>query len=119
MTPYYHAESTAKKWGGSWQDYIVIHEFFDETKQFTGDWTHRALRHHSAGVQWAIEKFGHTIVNNKGQHIPVKMIAEQHIEEDCGWIPTPKDWLKMLAKNAEPWQLKVGKKSSVQEMSIV
>jgi len=71
MTPWKHAESTARKWGGSPSDYVHIHDWFDETKQFTGDWTHRALRHHSAGIQWAIDKFGHVVVNSKGHSIPV------------------------------------------------
>ena len=118
MTPWKHAESTAKKWGGVPADYIEIHDWFDETKSFTGDWTHRALRHHSAGIQWAIERFGHVVINSKGQSIPVKTIAEQHVEEDCGWIPTPGDYLKTLAKNPEKWMLQVGKKSTVQEMVL-
>jgi hypothetical protein len=111
MTPWKHAESTARKWGGSPSDYVAIHDWFDETKQFTGDWTHRALRHHSAGIQWAIDKFGHVVVNSKGHSIPVKMIAEQHVEEDCGFIPTPKDYLKLLTQNPEKWMLTVGKTS--------
>lgn len=118
MTPWKHAESTARKWGGSPSDYIAIHDWFDETKQYTGDWTHRALRHHSAGIQWAIEKFGHTIVNNKGQHIPTKIVAEQHVEEDCGFIPTPADYLKMLRLNAEDWMLKVGKRSTTTGLEL-
>ena len=111
MSPYYHAVSSAKKFGGQWEDYIHIHDWFDETKSFTGDWTHRALRHHSAGIQWAIEKFGHVIVNNKGQSIPVKMIAEQHVEEDCGFVPTPSDYLKLLTVKPDLWMLKVKVKS--------
>lgn len=111
MTPYFHALSSAKKWGGSAKDYIAIHDWFDETKQYTGDWTHRALRHHSVGVQWAIEKFGHTIVNADLKVVPVKMIAEQHVEEDCGFIPTPQDYLRCLTKNPEPWMLRVAVKS--------
>ena len=113
MTPLKHAESTVKKWGGKWEDYVAIHDWFDETKSYTGDWTHRALRHHSAGVQWAVEKFGHAVINSSGQSIPVKMIAEQHVEEDCGFIPTPKDYLTPLAKSPEKWMLKVGKKSNI------
>jgi hypothetical protein len=54
MTPWKHAVSTVRKWGGSPSDYVAIHDWFDETKSFTGDWTHRALRHHSAGVQWCV-----------------------------------------------------------------
>jgi len=118
MTPYKHAQSSARKWGGCPTDYVALHDWFDETKAFTGDWTHRALRHHSAGIQWAIEKFGHVIVNSKGQNIPTKMLAEQHVEEDCGRIPTPQDWLKALAKNPEQWMLKVGSKTVVQDMVI-
>jgi len=118
MTPYKHAQSSARKWGGCPTDYVALHDWFDETKAFTGDWTHRALRHHSAGIQWAIEKFGHVIVNSKGQNIPTKMLAEQHVEEDCGRIPTPQDYLKVIGKHAEPWMLKVGSKTVVQDMVI-
>lgn len=118
MTPYKHAESSVNKWGGIPADYVELHNWFDETKAFTGDWTHRALRHHSAGIQWAVELFGHVIVNSDGKSIPTKMLAEQHVEEDCGFIPTVQDWLKMLTKNPEPWMLKVAKKSIVREMVI-
>ena len=118
MTPVKHAESTARKWGGKWQDYVDIHDWFDETKVYTGDWTHRALRHHSAGIQWAVEKFGHAVVNSSNQTIPVKLIAEQHVSEDCGFIPTPSDYLSTLAKNPEKWMLSVGKKSTTQELVL-
>ena len=30
--PNLHAKSSVKKWGGTEQDYIPIHEWFDETK---------------------------------------------------------------------------------------
>jgi len=118
MTPWKHCESSVRKWGGIPSDYIALHNWFDETKQYTGDWTHRALRHHSAGIQWAIEKFGHTIVNSNGQHIPTKVLAETHVEEDCGFIPIPSDYLKVLSKNPEQWMLNVGKKSVTQEMTF-
>ena len=114
MTPYLHAKFSAKKWGGAPEDYIAIHDWFDETKQYTGDFTHRALRHHSAGIQWAIEKFGNSIVNLQGNHVPVKLIAERHVEEDCGFIPTAQDWLKSLkVKTSEnEWMFSVKSKST-------
>lgn len=112
MSPLYHAMSSVKKWGGKWEDYIELHSWFDETKQYTGDWTHRALRHHSAGIQWAIEKFGHTVTNSAGKVIPVKMIGEQHVEEDCGFVPTPADYLKGLKDKPDRWMLSVKVKSS-------
>lgn len=116
MTPYYHALSSVKTFRGKEEDYLAIHDWFDETKQYTGDWTHRALRHHSAGVQWCIEKFGHYIINSDGNKVPVKLIAEQHIEEDCGFIPTPKDYLKPLMENPHDWMRRVKKVS--REISI-
>lgn len=118
MTPWKHAESSAHKWGGNPEDYFDLHDWFDQTKQYTGDWTHRALRHHSAGIQWAIELFGPYLTNSAGQKIPTKVLAEQHVTEDCGFIPTPQDYLKLLVKNPEPWMLKVGKTSKMLSMEI-
>lgn len=111
MSPFYHALSSVKSHGGSVDDYLAIHDWFDETKAFTGNWTHRALRHHAAGVQWCIEKFGHYIVNSDGNKVPVKVIAEQHVTEDCGYIPQVSDWLKLVADHAAPWMLRVALKS--------
>ena len=110
MTPFDHARSSAKKFGGLPEDYIVVHDWFDETKQYTGDWTHRTLRHHAPGIQWCIEKFGHYITNSDGKCVPVKVIAEQHVMEDCGFIPTIQDWTEPLKAGPEQWMLKVGKK---------
>lgn len=109
MSPYYHAVSTANKYGGGPMDYIEIHNWLDETKAYTGDFRHRALRHHSAGVEWAIERFNHVVENSEGRMVPVKVIAEQHIMEDCGFIPTPQDYLKHI--NPPDWMLKVKMKS--------
>jgi len=111
VTPWKHSESTVHKWGGKPQDYIEIHNWLDETKQYTGNWTHRAFRHHAAGVQWGIERFGHAIRNSDGKMVPTKMIIEGHITEDCGFVPTVQDWAKIIGANPEPWMLKVAKKS--------
>ncbi len=44
MTPYDHAISSARKFGGKPKDYIHIHDFFDETKQYTGNFGHRMVK---------------------------------------------------------------------------
>lgn len=111
MTPWHHALSSAKKFGGKPQDYIAIHEWFDCTKQYTGDFTHRAMRHHAAGIQWCIDEFGDSI-RADGKDVPTKLIAEQHVEEDCGFIPTIQDWLAPLKKDPPKWALKVKTKST-------
>jgi hypothetical protein len=117
MTPYMHAVSSVKKFGGVPDNYIEIHEWFDCTKQYTGDYTHRAMRHHAAGIQWCIEKFGHAI-RVKTKLVPVKLIAEQHVMEDCGFIPTIQDWMQPIKENPKDWMLKVQKKTTqVMEVS--
>jgi hypothetical protein len=110
MTPWHHALSSAKKFGGKPEDYINIHEWFDCTKQYTGEWTHRAMRHHAAGIQWCIETFGDAVLAD-GKMVPVKLIAEQHVNEDCGYIPTIQDWLQPLREKPGDWMLKVKVKS--------
>ena len=48
--PILHAKSSAKKFGGKWEDYIHIHNWLDETKGWYGHSLHRAFRHHSEGI---------------------------------------------------------------------
>lgn len=103
-TPYHHAVSSLKKFGGTIGDYLAIHEWFDASKAYLGDFRHRALRHHTLGIFEAAEKFGnadHCIVNSDGKSIPVRLIGEQHVIEDCGYLPTPQDWLSKI--QPEPW----------------
>jgi hypothetical protein len=94
--PFYHCLSSVKKWGGSIDDYLAIHNWFDASKAHMADFRHRALRHHSEGIFWAEEVFGTTITNSAGKVVPVRFIGEQHVKEDLGWIPTLQDWFKEL-----------------------
>lgn len=59
--PHHHAVSSAKKWGGVWEDYIAVHEWFDATKAWCPDFRHRAIRHHSEGIFECMSVFGTTI----------------------------------------------------------
>jgi hypothetical protein len=101
--PYHHALRSAKLFGGAAEDYITIHSWFDETKAHMADFRHRALRHHSLGIFWAEERFGVTIEISGGKRVPVRLIGEQHVKDDCGFIPTVKDWLAGIP--AEPWKI--------------
>ncbi|ASN73196.1 hypothetical protein SEA_WARPY_132 [Streptomyces phage Warpy] len=98
---FYHAQSSARKWGGVPEDYIAIHEWIDASKAHFGDARHRALRHHTEGCWEAERVFGLTITVKKQRtgvevRVPVREIAEQHIFEDLGWIPSLADWLKNM-----------------------
>ena len=104
--PYHHAISSQKKHGGRWQDYINVHNWFDETKAHYPDMRHRALRHHSEGIFWCEQHFGVVITNSEGKQIPVRTLGEQHLMEDIGWIPTIKDYLDCMSQ--EGWMYKPG-----------
>jgi hypothetical protein len=95
--PFYHAKSSAKKFGGHFEDYIALHEWFDQTKAHLPDARHRAVLHSSFGIYMAQQVFGEVIVRKSdGKPVPTRMLGEQHILEDMGMIPTLQDWLKEL-----------------------
>lgn len=100
MNSWYHARSSAKKWGGTAEDYLPIHKFIDSSKQTIGDVRHRALYHHTLGTYLCEQIFGVTITVGSRQ-VPVREIAERHIIEDLGWLPTPSDYLDGMP--IKPW----------------
>lgn len=132
MNSWYHAKSSAKKWGGRPEDYIDIHEFIDSSKKIVGDVRHRSMYHHTEGI-WLCQKiFGRTITvggrvpvpvdfsfhvmgnpepttvpsieyQDFGpiRQVPVRLIAELHVEQDLGWIPSPKDYIDGMV--LKPW----------------
>jgi hypothetical protein len=91
-----HAESSARKFGGIAEDYLPIHNWFDESKSFVADFRHRALRHHAEGIFLAERIFGVAITNSDGRRVPVRYLGEQHVKEDLGRIPTVQDWLSQI-----------------------
>ncbi|TKK84592.1 hypothetical protein FDA94_28600 [Herbidospora galbida] len=97
MNSYYHAKSSAKRWGGKPEDYLLIHRFIDSSKAVIGDVRHRSLYHHTLGCYLAEQIFGVTITVERTHgsvEVPVRLIAEQHIIEDLGWLPSPADYIK-------------------------
>ena len=104
--PLHHAISSKKKHGGHVDDYLAVHNWFDETKKYYPDMRHRALRHHSEGIFWCEEKFGTYIINSDGKMVPVRALGEQHVMEDIGFIPTIKDYLDNMTQ--VNWMYKPG-----------
>lgn len=88
MKPWVHAQNSARKFGGVPQDYIAIHDWFDQTKAALPDMRHRAVLHNAMGCFLAEQVFGHVVHNSDGKDVPTRTIAEQHILEDVGFIPT-------------------------------
>jgi hypothetical protein len=91
-----HAQSCARKWGGTPEDYLPVHEFIDSSKQVIGDVRHRSLYHHTMGVYLCQKIFGDTLTIERERgsiRVPVRLIAERHILEDLGWLPSPADYI--------------------------
>ena len=105
---YHHAVSSARRFGGIPADYQAVHDWIDGSKQILADFRHRALRHHAEGCFAAEALFGITLTNSAGREIPVRLIAEQHILEDLGRIPSFADWVRNI--RPEPWMGRVGVK---------
>jgi hypothetical protein len=103
---YHHAVSSARRWGGIPADYQPVHDWLDSSKIIVADFRHRALRHHAEGCFAAEAIFGVTIANSAGRQVPVRLIAEQHILEDLGRIPSFADWVRHI--RPEPWMGRVG-----------
>lgn len=95
-SPYKHSLSSVEKWGGNIEAYLPIHEFLDSTKLHLATWQHRAVLHSTFGVGIVEQVFGITIDNGKGKQVETRYIAIRHIKEDCGIVPTVKDWLHDL-----------------------
>lgn len=149
--PWHHAVSSSRKWGGTPEDYLHVHEWFDATKGWLPDFRHRAIRHHSEGIaqcvelfepikldlgrrqRWCGACFSWTRLDEAGacpRHgtdtlngeiipeykvIPIRWVAEQHVMEDCGRIPTAADWLRCMT-DIQPWMTGARKLSREQEM---
>jgi len=108
MNSWHHAVSAARKYGGTPEDYIAIEEFIDSSKKIIGDVRHRAVYHHTEGVWLCQELFGRIItVEKKNGHgtvdVPVRLVAERHILEDLGWLPSPADYLTRIDVKQNDW----------------
>ena len=104
MNSWNHAVSAARKWGGEPEHYVEIEEFIDSSKAILGDVRHRSMYHHTVGVWLCQRIFGRTLTIPKGNgdvEVPVRLIAERHVIEDLGWLPSPADYIKGMP--IEPW----------------
>lgn len=117
MKPMYHAESSARRFGGNPEAYLPIHDLMDSSKGAMPDNRHRALTHNSWFLSVILERiFGHQIDNGNGRMVSVREIGEQHILEDFRgrFIPTAQDYLEGMefkdwmnnARSGEPSSFK-------------
>ena len=96
MKPYIHAKSSAKKYGGTPEDYLDIHDFMDSSKSSEATVKHRCVFHSAFGCYIVEKVFGHNRENSEGKIYSVRDIAENHIIEDLGRIPSLNEWLQHM-----------------------
>ena len=101
MKPHLHANISAKQHGGKPEDYVAIHEFIDHSKAAVADVRHRAMLHSAWGIYVVSQVFGNVITNSDGKTVSTRDIAEEHVIQDLGFIPTMEDWLKEMP--IQPW----------------
>jgi hypothetical protein len=86
-----------------------LHDFIDSSKAHFADVRHRALLHSSFGIFLVEQIFGDRTVNDKGEivkhpyitnsqgiKVQVRDIAEQHVLDDLGKIPSVGDYLQHM-----------------------
>jgi hypothetical protein len=108
MHPLIHAKSSVKKYGGKIEDYIHIHNWFDETKSWYGNSLHRMWRHHSEGIFECEKRFGESFINSDGKTVYTRYVGEDHCREDLyNYIPSAKEWVMNLDVKEKPmWMIR-------------
>ncbi len=102
--PLIHSKSSVKRWGGTVENYLPIHELIDSPKGTMNNNTSRFLTHNTWFAYNIIPKiFGYNITNSDGKSVDTVDIAMLHISEDFRHrgIPTPQDFLQHMT--VQPW----------------
>ncbi len=103
MKPLAHAKNSARKYGGTWEDYIEVHTYFDSSKSVLDDMRHRAVFHSTLGIFIVERVFSAGVKNSDGIIVPTRSIGEDHVMEDLGFIPTAEKWLRNI--KMQDWML--------------
>ena len=102
--PYHHALSSHETlWRSRQTTTWTLHAWFDATKAHIADARHRCLRHQSLGIFIAEQKFGVTLTNSSQNQIPIRPLAEQHVQEDFSFIPSVRQCFENLP--VQRWML--------------
>lgn len=120
--PQVHARSTARKFGGDWEDFIGLHAFLDNSKLHFAKATHRALLHHEFGKNLAKKIFARREYE-KTYFVSVKdlekfydKVIDQHFSEDfTRFTPTVAKWFEKSNESKRP---KMKRKLTVDEQCV-
>ena len=94
MKPGIHAKNSVHKYGGTLADYMPIHDLIDSSKSAHASIKHRAVMHSAFGIYLVERVFGSALTNSDGKIVQVRDVAEDHVLEDLGTIPSLDEWLR-------------------------
>lgn len=80
---------------------MPIHDFLDSSKAHVADMRHRMLLHSSFGIYIVEQVFGAYFTNSSGIVVNTRDVAEQHVIEDLGHIPSVDRWMQGV--QLMPW----------------
>lgn len=99
--PQVHARSSARKFGGKWENYIELHAFLDSSKLHYAKATHRALLHHQFGKKLALDIFVPKLVKEMRTENYTSVlefcrdVIDQHFSEDfTKFLPSVSKWFE-------------------------
>lgn len=98
MKPLEHAERSVRRYGGTVEDYLDIHEFLDQTKAAHADMRHRAILHNGMGTFIVSQALGE-IRTVDGKAVSVRQVAEDHIIEDMGRLPNVSEFISLIPES--------------------
>ena len=116
MKAFLHGKIHAKKYGGHPNDYADIDDFIDSTKQAVADVRHRAILHSAFGCFLVERVFGRTRFNSEGKEYSPRDVAEDHIQQDLGFIPTMEHYLQNMT--VQPWMSGTMKKNTKRTIKL-
>jgi hypothetical protein len=117
VKPYLHGRKHAHKYGGKQEDYADIDDFIDSSKIAMPDFRHRAILHSSFGCYLVEQMFGRLRTNSAGMTYSPRDVAEDHIIQDLGFIPTPEQYLKNMT--AQAWMSGTRRLTSTPSRSFI
>jgi hypothetical protein len=71
--------------------------------QHVADMRHRAILHNAWGIFLCSKIFGEVKINSDGREYSVRDIAEDHVLQDLGKIPTLEEIINLIPKDQLKW----------------
>jgi hypothetical protein len=96
MKPLQHAQITARRYGGRWQDWIGIHNWIDRSKALFPGMRHRMFLHSDFGEWLTVRIHGDAIEAEDGTTVTTPDLFRDHQVEDLGRVVKLSEWLREI-----------------------